>query len=392
MRKIIINGVDVTDDLLAFSQDLVRIKSYSGQEGEIAKFIAAKMNDLGFDEVTIDRFGNVLGRVGNGDNTILLDSHMDTVNVTDDALWDVPPFSGEIKDGCIWGRGALDMKSCLAASVYAAIMAKNQGLLSGKTVYVSCTVYEEDCDGEGLSLLLKESRIHPDFAVICEPSFNNIATGHKGKAQVIIRTHGVSAHGSAPEKGRNAIYEMAEIIRRVEQTNHKLMEKDGRKGTLVLSQISSTAVSLNAVPYECQAYLDRRMVVGETEQTIGDEMAQIIAGKNADWEIDIIHRTTWTGEKITYKPLHPAWEISLDHTLTRAFIDAYGETFGHQPEKFLYCDFSTNAVALIKLGIPTIVFGPGDSKLAHMRNEKCEINQIIEACEVYWRVIKNISC
>ena len=382
--------MDMTNDLLAFAQDLVRIKSYSGQEEQIARFIASRMETLGFDEVRIDRYGNVLGRVGSGDRIILFDSHSDTVSVTDEDQWDVPPFSGEIVDGYLWGRGSVDMKSGLAASIYAAVIAKSQGQLSGKTVYVSCTVDEEYCDGEGLKHMLEESNVRPNYAIICEPSANTIATGHKGKAQVIIKTKGVSAHGSAPEKGVNAIYEMAEIIQRVEQTNLELMQKGGRKSTLVLSQISSTGVSLNAVPSACEIYRDRRMVPGETEQTIRDEMDRIIAGKNATWEIDRLHRKTWTGEELTYQPFHLAWEISLQHELAKAFIDAYGETFGHAPEKYDFWDFSTNAVATVRSGIPTIGFGPGEYKLAHMRNEKCAVSQIIDACKVYSRVIDRL--
>jgi putative selenium metabolism hydrolase len=390
MRKLLMNEVDVAGDWLAFAQDLVRIKSYSGQEEQIARFIASKMEALGFDEVKIDRYGNVLGRVGSEGRVTLFDSHMDTVSVTDEDQWDVPPFSGEIVDGYLWGRGSVDMKSGAAASIYAAVLAKSQELLSGKTVYVSCTVAEECCDGEGLQRLLETRNLKPDYAVICEPSANTIATGHKGKAQVIIRTKGISAHGSAPEKGVNAIYEMAEIIQRVEQTNLELMQKGARSGTLVMSQISSTSVSLNAVPSACEAYLDRRMVVGETEQTIRDEMDRIIAGKNATWEIGTLHRTTWTGEELTYQPFHLAWEIDLQHDLSRAFMNAYAETVGHSPEKYDFWDFSTNAVALVRLGVPTIGFGPGDNKLAHMRNEKCAVSQIVEACAVYSRVIDKL--
>lgn len=390
MNQLLINGINVAGDLLRFAQDLVRIKSYSGQEEQVARFIAAKMKALGFDEVSIDRFGNVLGRVGGGERAILFDSHTDTVEVTDEAQWQISPFSGEIRDGYLWGRGSVDMKSGLAASVYAAAIARSQGLLAGKTVFVSGTVDEENCDGEGLKHMLAEAHLRPDFAIICEPSGNSIATGHKGKAQVRLRTQGVSAHGSAPEMGVNAIYEMAEIIQRIEQTNLELIQKGGRRSTLVLSQISSTAVSLNAVPSACEAYLDRRMVVGETEQTIQDEMNRLIAGKNAAWEIDTLHRVTWTGEEITYEPYHLAWEISLDAPLARALMAAYGETFGHLPKKYAYWDFSTNAVALVPSGIPTIGFGPGESKLAHMRDEKCEISQILEACAFYIRAIDRL--
>ncbi len=219
MRNLTIHGIDVTGDLLAFTQGLVRIKSYSGEEEQAARYIAAKMEALGYDEVKIDRFGNVLGRIGNGDKVILFDSHIDTVKVNDDDRWDVPPFSAEIAAGFLWGRGSVDMKSGAAASVYAAALARSKGLVTGKTIYVSCSVFEEDCDGEALKLSLEETRIRPDYAIICEPSANIISTGHKGKAQILIKTKGIAAHGSAPEKGVNAIYEMAEIIQRVEQTN-----------------------------------------------------------------------------------------------------------------------------------------------------------------------------
>jgi acetylornithine deacetylase/succinyl-diaminopimelate desuccinylase-like protein len=190
--------------------------------------------------------------------------------------------------------------------------------------------------------------------------------------------------------GVNAIYEMAEIIQRIEQTNLELMKKGGRRSTLVLSQISSTSVSLNAVPTVCEAYLDRRMVVGETEKNIRDEMDRLVAGKNATWEIGTIRRRTWTGEQITYEPFHLAWEINLEHPLTRAFTAAYGETFGNPPGKYTNWDFSTNAVALVPSGIPTIGFGPGESKLAHVRDEKCEISQIVDACAFYSRAISRL--
>ena len=391
MKKLLIHGQDAATDLLKFAQNLVQIKSYSNAEEQLARFAASRMLELGFDEVKIDRYGNVLGRVGCGDRSILFDSHMDTVMVTDEDQWEVPPFSGAIIDGYLWGRGSVDMKSSLAASIYAAASAKSQGLLEGKTVYVSCTVDEEYCDGESLKLLLAEQQIRPDFAVVCEPSGNQITLGHKGKAQVIIKTRGVSAHGSAPEKGVNAIYEMAEIIQRVEQTNLDLMNKGGgRRATLVMSQISSTSVSLNAVPSACEVYLDRRMIVGENEETIRNELNRIIAGKNAAWELGTLRRKTWTGEELTYEPLHPAWEISLEHELARAFVAAYGEVMGHAPKMYDFWDFSTNAVALIQAGVPTIGFGPGEYKLAHMRNEKCAVDEIVEACVLYTRVISRL--
>ncbi len=383
MHNLIIHGQEVTNDLLAFTQALIRTQSYSGQEGPAARLVAEQMKALGFDDVKIDRYGNVVGRVGEGERVILFDSHTDTVAVNDAELWSAPPFSGEIRDGYVWGRGSVDMKSGLAASIYAAAIAKNQGLLNGKTVYVTGTVAEEDCDGEGLQHALAEGSLHPDYAVICEPSSNTIITGHKGKAQLIVRTQGISAHGSAPEKGQNAVYEMAEIIQRVEQTNQALMREGTQHGTLVLAQISSTGVSLNAVPSACEIYLDRRLALGETEQTVRDEMERIITGKRATWEIGALLRMTWTGEMLNYQPLHMAWEIPLEHPLAQALSAAYAGVYGHTLQKYEHWDFSTNAVATVSRGIPTIGFGPGDPKLAHMRDERCAVDQIVEAYAIY---------
>lgn len=377
-------------ELLEFTRDLVKIKSLSGQEGEVIKFIERKMIALGYDEVTVDAMGNLLGRIGDGEITILFDSHVDTVDVNDEEKWRIPPFSGEIVDGRLHGRGSVDMKSAAAASIFAGVIARDLGFASGKTIYVSCSVFEEDCDGENLKHLFKELKLKPDYVVICEPSGNQITLGHKGKAQVSIKTHGVSAHGAAPEKGINAIYEMAEIIQRVEKANIALMKKDGPRGTLVMSRISSVSASLNAVPSKCEAYLDRRTIPGETEEDIKQEMDQLIQDKNATWEVGTLYRKSWTGMDIKYEPFHPAWKIDLNHELAKACIAAYQENFGREPDQYGFWDFSTNAVTPVRMGIPTIGFGPGESKLAHMRDESCEVSQILDACRFYARVTQKI--
>jgi putative selenium metabolism hydrolase len=377
-------------EIIELAQSLIRIKSLPGQEEAAIKFVAQKMEALGYDSVTIDAMGNVLGRIGAGTTSILLDAHVDTVAVNNAAEWEIPPFSGEVVNGRLHGRGSVDMKSAAAAAIYAGIVAKNSGLAEGKTVYVSCTVMEEDCDGENLKHLFQERNLRPDCVLICEPSNNQIMLGHKGKAQITLTTHGVSAHGAAPEKGRNAIYEMAEIIQRVEKLNNELPVRNGRKGTLVMSQISSASASLNAVPTACEVYLDRRLIPGETEETVRQEMAWLTEGKNATWAVGVLHKTSWTGKVIRYEPLHAAWQIERDHPLVQACVGAYRQTFGAEPAEFGFWDFSTNAVTPVNLGIPTIGFGPGDYRLAHMRDESCEVRQILEACRFYISAIHHI--
>ena len=211
-----------TQELIQFVQRAIQTRSYSNEEEAIANILLNEMKKLNYDEAFIDSTGNVIGRIGNGPMIIQFDSHMDTVRIHDPEEWKFPPFSGEIAEGYLWGRGSVDMKSAMCASIYAAALARDNGFLEEKTLYVTGTVCEEYCDGENLKHLYKELSLKPDYCIICEPSNNIITLGHKGKAQIRIISHGVSAHGAAPEKGVNAVYEMAEIISRVDALNKSL--------------------------------------------------------------------------------------------------------------------------------------------------------------------------
>ena len=374
-------------NLLAFVQKAIQTRSYSDEEGEFAELIRKEMLELGYDEAFIDSTGNVVGRIGSGPTIVHFDSHMDTVKSGDPELWRFPPFSGEIADGFVWGRGSVDMKAALCASVYATAEAKNAGTTKNKTVYVTGTVCEEYCDGENLKHLYQELSLKPDCCIICEPSDNVIVLGHKGKAQMRIKTHGVSAHGSAPEKGVNAVYEMAEIISRVDALNRSLYKKDEAHGTVVLSDISCVSASLNAVPSECSIYLDRRLALGESLALVEKEMEQLIHGKDASWEVGTLRHTTWKGKALEYEPMHNPWKLEKDHPLTLSLMKAYKNVCGQEADRFDFWDFGTNAITPVSMGVPTIGFGPGEYKLAHMTDERCAVDKIEEACRVYCQLI-----
>jgi putative selenium metabolism hydrolase len=203
------NAVEVKADLVKFMQDIIRIPSLSSEEG-----------------VTIDPMGNLLGRIGSGPRVIALDGHVDTVDVGDPALWDRDPHSGDIEDGILYGRGTSDMKGGVASSVYAGAVLKKRGLPEDVTVYVTATVQEEDCDGLCWQYIVNEDGIRPELVVITEPTSLRIYRGHRGRMEMEVHTAGISCHGSAPERGINAVYKMAGIIADIEKLNERLEPRD----------------------------------------------------------------------------------------------------------------------------------------------------------------------
>lgn len=373
-------------DLISFAQDIIKIKSYSGKEKEVAERIKLEMQKLGYDEILEDGSGSVIGVLGNGPYHLLFDSHMDTVAVTEEAKWDYPPFGAQIDDGKLYGRGASDMKSSLAASVYAGAMMKKNGALEGKTVYVCGSALEEDYDGEGTYQAITENHLRLDAVVICEPTHLKISMGQRGRSVFRIHTEGISAHGAAPEKGVNAVYKMAEIIDRIHKLSDELMSREGKHGSIVLSKIESTAVSINAVPDSCTIYLDRRTTVEEDEAYLTEEMNRLVAGTGATWDVYDVKGESYKGNPVLLHSLLPAWEIEESHPLAKGAMACFQDLFREAPELY-YWDFSTNGVATAgKLHIPTIGFGAGIEKMAHQTNEYCPVDDLVKACEYFSRL------
>ncbi|WP_455580915.1 M20/M25/M40 family metallo-hydrolase [Dysosmobacter sp.] len=181
--------------LIRFYRQSIQTQSRSDQEGPYSQLILMTMRRLGYDEARINSTGNVAGRVGSGPWTLHFDSHMDKVQAGDPREWAVPPFSGETVDGMLYGRGSVDMKGGLSASLFAAAVAKRAGLPEGKNVYVTGSVCEECCDGVCLEHFYRESGIRPNICVICEPSDNLISLGHTSSALYGKKCPGAAAPG-----------------------------------------------------------------------------------------------------------------------------------------------------------------------------------------------------
>src|SRR5665647_155204 len=232
-------------DMTRFLRALIKAKGMSCQEEEKSKLIQKEMQTLGYTKAEIDPLGNVLGYMGTGETLIAFDGHIDN--------WTFDPFDGYEDDVNIGGRGASDQLGGVVSAVYGAKIAKDLDLLSDKyTILVTGTVQEEDCDGLNWLYIIEESGIRPMFVVSTEPTDNGIYRGHRGRMEIRVDVAGISCHGSATERGENAIYKMADILPEIRDLNERLMDDDFLgKGTVTTSEIFFTSPSRCAVADSC---------------------------------------------------------------------------------------------------------------------------------------------
>ena len=252
-------------EMTKFLRDMIRIPSESSGEELVILRIKEEMEKVGFDEIKIDKMGNIIGRIGNGNHLIAMDAHIDTVGIGEINNWIFDPYEGYEDEDTIGGRGASDQEGGMAAMVYAGKIIKELGLDSDYTLLVTGTVQEEDCDGLCWQYIIEEDKIKPEFVVITEPTNLNIYRGHRGRMEIKVSTSGISCHGSAPERGDNAIFKMAPILSELEALNHRLLDNEFLgKGTLTVSEIFYSSPSRCAVADGCSISIDRRLTDGET--------------------------------------------------------------------------------------------------------------------------------
>lgn len=373
-------------DMTRFLRDMVRIPSESCEEKDVILRIRQEMEHVGFDEVTIDPMGNLIGRIGQGKHLIAMDAHIDTVGIGNLANWTFDPYEGYEDDTTIGGRGTSDQEGGLAAMVYAGKIIKDLNLEDDYTLLITATVQEEDCDGLCWQYIIEKNQIKPEFVVITEPTACRIYRGHRGRMEIKVTTQGVSCHGSAPERGDNAIFKMAPILKEVEALNHTLHHDPFLgKGTMTVSEIFSTSPSRCAVADGCSISIDRRLTHGETHELALEQIRNLPAVKQAHAKVEMYtyERPSYTGLVYPTDAYFPTWVIPEDHVICQSLVDAYQQLFKQQPviDKWT---FSTNGVSIMgRYGIPCIGFGPGREEEAHAPNEKTYKDELVKACAMY---------
>ncbi len=383
------------EQVTQFVQDLIRIPSYSGEEGEVVKCIKEELTKLGYDDCFVDDYGNVIGHIkGNRPGkSILYDAHIDTVPVIDPSVWTQDPFGGEIVDGKIYGRGTTDMKGSFAAmAIAAAAFSQDVKKDFAGDIYVAGVVHEE-CF-EGVAARKISERVKPDYVVIGEASELNLKIGQRGRAEIIVETFGVPAHSANPDKGVNAVYHMGKVIERIRELEMTHQEGLGY-GILELTDIKSSPYpGASVVPDYCRVTYDRRLLVGEKKEDvlkpIQDLLLQMVKEDptlKAKVSYAVGEEKCYTGSTIQGERFFPGWLYDEKDEFVQKAYEAL-KMSGLDPEITQY-SFCTNGSHYAgEAGIKTIGFGPSTETLAHTIDEYIELEGLFKAMEGYYFINK----
>lgn len=371
--------------------EIVKIKSLSGDEKKVIEKIEYILKKEKFDDVWTDNLGNLFGRIGNGKKIIAVDAHIDIVDTGELSLWRFPPFSGEIRDGFVLGRGASDQKGGAASMITAGKILREIGF-NDATVLLVFSVMEEDCDGLCWNYIIEKDGIKPEIVILTEPTDGKINIGQRGRMEIEIEFKGLSAHGSAPERGRNAISIASDKVLKIDKLNNRLKkDKFLGKGTIAVTEFVSSSPSLCAIPDYAKIHLDRRLTFGENKVSAIKELKEIVE-RNGKIFIPIYDKRSYKGEVFKQEKYFPTWKINENSNFVKIARQTYKRLFRKEPVIGKWI-FSTNGVAICgKHKIPAIGFGPGKEKYAHSPNEKIAIKELTDASAFIAGYVKSLFC
>lgn len=382
-------------ELIGFTQKMIQTQSYSGQEENVVKEMQAFCKKHGNIETFTDAYGNCICHIkGNRPGPkVLFDGHMDTVPVPNPEKWTHDPFGGEICDGKMYGRGTSDMKGALSAMLAAAVYYEEdtKGDFCGD-IYVAGVCHEE-CF-EGVAARSISSMVKPDYVVIGEASHLNLKVGQRGRAEIKVETYGIPAHSANPEKGLNAVYSMCRVIEAIRKIVPPHQDQLG-DGILELTDIKSSPYpGASVVPDYCCATYDRRLLVGETKESVLAPLKEVLdqlmkedLGIKAKVSYALGKEKCWTGEMIQGERFFPGWLFDKEEKWIQ---DIYHEmrSIGLDPVITNY-NFCTNGSHYAgEAGIKTIGVGPSLESLAHTVDEYIELDQLLKVMESYYGVMK----
>jgi putative selenium metabolism hydrolase len=408
-------AAELLPEAIDFAQRLVRCPSLGGDEKGAADICIKEMKKLGYDDVFRDEWGNVIGIVNGLEPgpTILYNGHLDHVPPGDLSLWgQYSPYGGDLDTvavdnrDCsaqesaqvIHGRGVMDLKGAVACQIYGGkllLRLRHEGIpLQGRYI-VTAVCLEEPGDQVGTIQLLddtfKKMGWEYDGLVSCEPSSLDIALGHRGRVEPLVRVHGKISHGSAPWLGINAVYKANKFIDKVaNELPHQFpSDPDLGRSSIALTIIKASPGELCIVPERCDINFDRRFVPGETPESCIQELQDIadqLAAEDAEFKADVgiaeAVRTFYTGKSVTIANKKSAWKIPQEHPFVQAMAEGLAAV--GQEVRYKHWYFGTDLSKVVGDDRkPALGYGPGQEQYAHVPVEKLRTDYMQQSIAGY---------
>lgn len=371
------------DPMVRFLADLIAIRSYTGHERPAVERTLSELRTIGCDEVWMDSAGNALGRIGHGRRLILYNAHLDTNEVADESEWPHPPLQPAIENGALWGLGASDCKGGVAAIVYGAAILKALKLEGDFTLLVMGATLEEDAEGFALRSLVERDGVRPDLVLLAEATNLTLRRGQRGRCEVRVRATGRAAHASQPHLGDNAILKMLPVVAALEAMNPTLPEHPiFGKGNQVVSLIEGPHTP-NSVPGWCEVTLDRRMVPGETVDSVLAGIRGVVEPLGATARVPDQPVLTHTGLRLDGPSFYPGWLLDADHPLIAAGRAAGAALWGAPPSVNVW-RFSTDGTYSAGVAkVPTLGLGPEEEQYVHTAYDQVNLDKLRRAAAFY---------
>jgi putative selenium metabolism hydrolase len=384
---------------ISFAAELIRLPGLPGQEGAVAARVREEMEALGLADVRVDAVGNVIGVArGRGEAPpVLLASHLDVVAEGDATEWEVPPFSGAMKDGFLHGRGAMDIKGPLALQTHvaAALMGRAAG-----DIIVAHTVLEERA-GLGMRHLLESGTVEPAGVILGEATHGDICIGHRGRAELEVVIEGLAGHASAPDRARNPLDLLGAVLDAVRGLALRPASDPvlGRE-TLVATMVDVRPETRNVIPDQVVVAVDWRMLPGADEASLVARLTRALQaaigtppeGLRYGVRFARERQRTYTGVEEDVSFLSPSFLMRPDHPVVQAATEAAGRRDGGGPAAARPWQFATDGGWSSGVhGVPTIGFAPGEERYAHTNRERLDLEEARWAYERYPHVIAAVQ-
>jgi putative selenium metabolism hydrolase len=384
-------SVEMAERRERFLADLIRIRSYTGQERQAVERTLEELAAIGCDDVWMDSAGNALGRIGRGPRVILYDAHLDTNEVADEREWPHPPLEPVVEGDAMYGLGASDCKGGVAAIVYGAAILKQLAReaagvsedLAGLSVVVMGATLEEDAEGFALRSLVERDGLRPEVVLLAEATDLTLRRGQRGRCEIRVRTEGRAAHASQPHRGESAILKMLPVVGALEAMNPVLpADPIWGRGTQVVSLIEGPHTP-NSVPAWCEVAVDRRLTPGETPESVLDSIRAVVEPLGARARIPDQPVLTHTGLRLDGPSFYPGWLLDPDHCLLAAGQATIRALWGDDTAVDVWRFSTDGTYSAGAAGIPTAGFGPEEEQYVHTALDQVSLTKLRKASEFY---------